>query len=69
MRNSADRFELYPTLHFLEHAVRTVAVGRVTAAFELTKADVRRPACDPIDLLHRAIFILLALYRQHAAGD
>jgi hypothetical protein len=34
----------------------------VTASFELTKLNVHCPAFDAIDLFHRAVFILLALY-------
>ena len=39
------------------------------ALCELAKPDVRRPSCDTIDLFQGAIFILNALYSQHAAGD
>jgi hypothetical protein len=52
-----------------EHLRRAVAVGRMARAGQLQQLDVSGRAGDPVDLLHGAVLVVLALDGQDRAGD
>src|SRR5882672_11557999 len=52
-----------------EHRVGLVAMRRMPAILELDELDVARAFRDTRKLVHRAVFVVLALNREHGAGD
>src|SRR5450631_3274727 len=58
--------ELHRRAH---HALGLVAVRRVPAVLELDESRLRYAPRDSMDLLHRAVFVVDALQREHRAAD
>ena len=52
-----------------DHSLGLVAMRRVSAARQLQQVGVRDMSRDTVDLRHRAVFVVLALHRQHRPRD